>query len=90
MERSQSDELISIRARAYSALAANEDSRGNKKAALEYYMIVGSLFDDPTLVPPALWRASKLLAEQGKGKEAADLAEELKRRYPDSAEAKSM
>ncbi len=88
--RSQSDELLSIRARAYSALAANEDSRGNKKAALEYYMIVGSLFDDPTLVPPALWRASKLLAEQGKGKEAADLAEELKRRYPDSAEAKSM
>ena len=90
VERSQSDELLSIRARAYTALAANEDSRGNKKAALEYYMIVGSLFDDPALVPPALWRAAKLLAEQGKDKESADLAEELKKRYPDSAEAKSL
>ena len=90
VERSQSDDLLSIRARAYTALAANEDSRGNKKAALEYYMIVGSLFDDPALVPPALWRASRLLSEQGRGKEAADLAEELKKRYPDSAEAKSL
>ena len=53
-------------------------------------MIVGSLFDDPTLVPPALWRASRLLDEQGRGKEAADLAAELKKRYPDSAEAKSL
>ncbi len=90
VERSQSDELLAIRARAYTALAANEDSRGDKKAALEYYMIVGSLFDDPTLVPPALWRASRLLDEQGRGREAADLAAELKKRYPDSAEAKSL
>ena len=53
-------------------------------------MIVGSLFDDKALVPPALWRASKLLSEQGRDKAAADLAEELKKRYPDSAEAKSL
>jgi len=90
VERSQSDDLLSIRARAYTALAANEDSRGSKKSALEYYMIVGSLFDDPVLVPPALWRASKILAEQGRAKDAEDLAEELKKRYPDSAEAKSL
>jgi len=88
--RSQSDELLSIRARAYTALAANEDSRGNKKGALEYYMIVGSLFDDPAIVPQALWRASRLLAEEGRNGEAEDLAKELKKRYPDSAEAKSL
>ena len=90
VERSQSDELLSVRARAYSALAANEDSRGNGKAAFEYYMIVGSLFEDEALVPPALWRASRLLREQGREKEADDLAAELKKRYPDSAEAKSL
>lgn len=90
VERAGSNALLAVRARAYAALAANEEARGDKGAALGYHMLVGTLFDDAELVPPALARAAAILAEQGKAKDAAELRAELVKRYPDSAAAKGL
>ena len=81
VERAQTDGLRRIRAEAYSSLAANEDVRGFETSALGYYMLVATLFDDRELVPPAMKRAIEILRKQGKGKEADDMAADLKKRY---------
>lgn len=82
VNRAQAPTMIGIRARAYAALAHNEEERGDAAAALGYHMMVGALFDDAELVPHALARAAAILKEQGKAKESADLLNELKKRYP--------
>lgn len=85
VDRAHSKELLSVRVQAYAALAKNEEERGDLQAALGYHMLVGTLFDDPEVVPPALRRAIAILKAQGKAKEADDLAAELKKRYPNEA-----
>lgn len=82
VERSCAPELVALRVRAYAALAANEEARGDGAAALGYHMLVGTLFDDPDVVPHALERAAALLRRQGRAKEAADLDAERAKRYP--------
>lgn len=85
VERATAPELIPLRVRAYAALAANEEARGDNAAALGYHMLVGTLFDDPELVPHALGRAVELLRKLGRAKEADDLAAERAKRYPQAA-----
>lgn len=82
VQRAHSRELLFVRVQAYAALATNEEERGDSAAALGYHMLVGTLFDDPVVVPHALSRAIAILRRQGKSKEADDLAGELKKRYP--------
>ena len=82
MERANSPELIAVRVRAYAALAANEEARGDSAAALGYHMLVGTLFDDPEIVPRALEQAAAILRRQGRGKESDDLDAERAKRYP--------
>jgi len=81
VERCRSPELSAIRVAAYAALAENEESAGDAKAALGYHLMVGTLFDDPSLSPQALSRAAAILRAQGKTKEADELDEERKKRY---------
>jgi hypothetical protein len=77
--------MIRLRAQAYAALARNEEERGDAAAALGYHLLVGTLFDDPEIVPPALWRAAAIMRQQGNEKDAAALTAELKQRYPSFA-----
>ncbi|MGN0846609.1 MAG: tetratricopeptide repeat protein [Kiritimatiellia bacterium] len=80
--RAQSEDLLAVRVQAYVALAANEEARGDGAAALGYHMLVGTLFDDPEVVPHALARAAAILRKQGRGKEADELDAERAKRYP--------
>ncbi len=82
VERAQSQDLLGIRVQAYVALAANEEARGDGAAALGYHMLVGTLFDDPEVVPHALARAAAILRKQGREKEAKELDAERAKRYP--------
>ena len=86
VERANAPELIGLRVQAYAALAANEEERGDNAAALGYHMLVGTLFDDPEVVPHALVRAAAILRKQGRAKEADALDAERKKRYPQSAD----
>lgn len=86
VERAHSPELIALRVQAYVALAANEEERGDAAAALGYHMLVGTLFDDPVIVPHALARAAAILRKQGRGREADELDAERKKRYPKANE----
>jgi len=86
--RASTPELLGMRARAYAGLARNADLKGENEAALRYYMSVGILFDDPTLVPEALYKASLLLDKLGRADEAQAMRDELKIRYPDAPQAK--
>lgn len=85
VNRANSAENASVRVRAYSALARNEEERGDDAAALGYHMLVGTLFDDPEATPPALVSAIAILRRLGRAKEADDLAAELAKRYPKAA-----
>ncbi len=82
VERANSQDLLHTRVQAYVALAANEEARGDGAAALGYHMLVGTLFDDPEVVPHALVRAAAILRKQGRAKEADELDAERAKRYP--------
>jgi tetratricopeptide (TPR) repeat protein len=84
VSRADSTELIGLRVKAYAALAENEETRGDADAALKYHLVVGTLFDDPELVPKSMLAASQIMRAQGKLDEAKKLLEELKTRYPNS------
>jgi len=86
--RASSPELLGLRANAYAGLARNAELKGDSEAALRYYMSVGILFDDASLVPEALSKAASLLDKCGRVDEARAMREELKARYPDSPLAK--
>jgi TolA-binding protein len=82
--RAASPALLGLRAHAYAGLARNAELKGDAEAALRYYMSVGILFNDATLVPEALNKAALLLDKLGRAGEAQAMREELKTRYPDS------
>ncbi len=86
--RAASPELLGLRAHAYAGLARNAELKGDAEAALRYYMSVGILFNDATLVPEALQKAAGLLDKLGRAAEAKAMRDELKARYPDSPQAK--
>ena len=85
--RAQAPDLLPLRIQAYAALAENEEERGEMDKALAYHMLVGSLFDNPRMVPHALSRAAAILKEKGREKESADVMAELRRRFPNAPEA---
>ncbi len=80
--RSHSQEYMDVRIKAYAALAANEEARGDTKAAYGYHLLVGTLFDDKRWTPHALLRVHEILKEQGRMTEAQKFLEELEKRYP--------
>ncbi len=84
VQRAAPQSLLGLRLKAYVALAANEEERGDNAAALGYHMLVGTLFDDAEAVPHALARAIKIMRKQGRSTEADKLAAELKKRYPNA------
>ena len=86
--RAASPELLGLRARAYEGLARNAELKGDNEGALRYYMSVGILFDDASLVPEALHKAALLLDKLGRVDEARAMRDELRARYPDSPLAK--
>ena len=78
-------EMVSLRARAYSALGKNAQAKGDADSALRFFMSVGLLFDDAQIVPEALAKAIGILEGSGKREEAQAMRTELKRRYPEEA-----
>ena len=72
----------------YRAMQRGMEERGVMDKALGYYLLVGSLYDDASMVPHALSRASAILKEMGRKKESADVLAELRKRFPDAPEAK--
>lgn len=86
--RASSSALLWLRAHAYADLAHNAELKGDAEAALRYYMSVGILFDDQSLVPNALSKAAQLLDKLGRGAEARAMRDELRARYPGSPLAK--
>ena len=87
--RASSTELLGLRARAYAGLAHNAELKGDTAGALRYYMSVGILFDDASLVPEALHKAALLLDKLGRVDEARAMRDELRARYPESPLVKS-
>ena len=75
--RATTAELASVRVKAYFALAACTEKRGDKAAAARYYMAVSLLFDDPELAPAALTKAAALFRELGMTREAKIAEQEL-------------
>jgi len=86
--RAASPDMLGLRARAYAGLARNAESKGDSEGALRYYMSVGILFDDATLVPEALNKSALLLDKLGRADEARAMRDELRARYPASPLAK--
>ena len=82
--RASTPELLGLRAHAYVGLARNAELKGDVEGALRYYMSVGILFNDATLVPDALHKSSILLDNLGRAAEAQAMREELQARYPGS------
>lgn len=85
--RAASPELQSLRAHAYAALGRAAEGRGDGEAAVRYYLSVGILFDDATLVPETLGRAAHQLQRLGRTDACRATAAELCQRYPDSQAA---
>ncbi|MBO7166128.1 MAG: tetratricopeptide repeat protein [Kiritimatiellae bacterium] len=86
VNRASSSEMVAIRLRAYASLAKNEENRGDMDAALKYHMVVGTLFDEPVLVPKSLKAAAQILRAQGKGDESKALLDEMAKRYPNAVD----
>ena len=79
------EESAAFRVKAYLSLASieEEDPAGSAAEALEYNLIVATLFDDPEMVPQAMRNAARLLRSEGRLEEAAGLENDLKKRYPE-------
>lgn len=86
--RASSPELLGLRANAYMGLARNAELKGDSEGALRYFMSVGILFDDASLVPEALDKAARLLDKLSRSQEARAMRDELKARYPESPQVK--
>lgn len=78
------DSMLYSRARSYLGFGRLADARNEYDSAARYFLGVGVLFDDPELVPEALYRAAIALKKAGKRDAAEKTAAELKERYPES------
>ncbi|HNR94821.1 MAG TPA: tetratricopeptide repeat protein [Kiritimatiellia bacterium] len=87
-ERSPGDDLLEIRARSYYGLGRVAEVKDDCDAASRYYLSVGLLFDEPSLVPECLWRAAECLGKLQRNDEKNLTLKELRERYPDSEWAK--
>ena len=79
------DSLAAIRAQAYAGLGRAAKAAGDSAAAARYFMSVAVLYDDTNLVPECLGEAALAFGQAGRTDEARRTAEELQKRYPQSA-----
>jgi len=83
-DRSQTGELVDIRARSYAGLGRVSEAEQNWDEASRYFMGVAILFDDPELTPECLYRASEAFAKLGREEDQRRTLKELRTRYPES------
>lgn len=83
-EWASTDELTDVRAHAYFALAQAAEKADHWDRASRLYLSVGILYDDPDLIPEALYRAAHAFGQTGRKEEQLRAMEELKERYPES------
>ncbi len=84
VERAVDEEWADIRARGFFGLGRIAEERADWSLASRYYLAVSILFDDPNLVPEALYRGAQALQAAGREAERERAIEELRERYPDS------
>jgi TolA-binding protein len=80
--------MLAIKANAYAGLGRTAEEKGDFDAAARFYMSVAILYNDAELVPRCLAGAVRSFKKLGQDTEAENAVDELKKRYPDSAEAK--
>ncbi len=78
------DNALAIKARAYMGLGRAADAGGDKADASRYYMSIAILYDDPKLVPEALYRAAVAYDGLRHKEDRNKAAQELMKRYPKS------
>jgi cytochrome c-type biogenesis protein CcmH/NrfG len=74
-----------IRALATFGTARALEAAGDIEGSVRFYLNVALLYQDPELTPESLYKASAGFKRQGREREAADMASELKKLYPKSA-----
>ena len=84
------DRYLPLRAAAYAGKAKVLRAEGKYEEAAKHFMSVAILFDDGSLVPTCLLEAERAFRMAGRKDDAAKAAEELKRRYPNSAWVKQL
>jgi TolA-binding protein len=73
-----------VRAYATAGTARALEGKGDADGAVRFYMNVALLYHDPELTPECLYKAAAGFKRQGRAREAADLAAELRKLYPKS------
>jgi tetratricopeptide (TPR) repeat protein len=80
-----SSPALQLQARAYGLLGDAYSELNNKEAAIAAYQKAGATFEkDDILSPEYLFRAGYLYESMGKTKEAIDMYQQIKTRYPAS------
>jgi tetratricopeptide (TPR) repeat protein len=79
------DRYLPLRAAAYAGKAKVLGAEGKHEEAARHFMSVAILFDDGSLVPNCLLEAERAFRKAGRKDDAAKAADELRRRFPNSA-----
>ena len=82
--RAASPSTLGIRARAFFGLGAAASKAEQYDDAARFFMSVAILYDDPALVPEALWLAGTSFDKIGSREDAIAAYEELVVRHPDT------
>jgi len=83
IEENPTDHGLVLRARL--GLGEIEETKGNFEGAIKYYMLVSVLYEDPQLVPQALFKAGELLEKQNKKQEALKAFQEIIKKYEENS-----
>lgn len=83
-ERAATDTMMDVRARAYLRLGYAHEMLENWPEAGRHYLIVGVLFDDPSVTPESLFRAAAAQEKMNQLKQRDQTLAELRERYPDN------
>jgi tetratricopeptide (TPR) repeat protein len=79
-----SEQTLGIRARAFAGVGQAAAAEGAHDEAARSFMMVAILYNDPALVPEALFGATKAFLATDSVDDARDAAAELQARYPES------
>lgn len=83
-EWARDPDMVDARARAYFGLGMAARGRQDWEEAARRFLSVGILFDEATLSPEALYRASAAFARTGRTADRDRTVTELRNRYPNS------
>lgn len=83
-ERAAADTMMDVRARSYLRLGFAHEMIENRAEANRHYLIVGVLFDDPSVTPESLFRAAAAQEAMQQLKQRDQTLAELRERYPDN------